>query len=76
MPERVLHFNGVNGSTGGYGLKPMTDVQLSDHIRNTETEEPDNLKELQARALRDKLERIREERDRLFAKRLQVFPRV
>jgi hypothetical protein len=65
MTERVLHFNGVNGSTGAYGLEPMTDAQLSAHIVNIEEEAPDNLEVLQKRALRDKLERIREERVRL-----------
>lgn len=64
MTERVLHFNGVNGSTGAYGLEPVTDSQLSARIVSIE-EAPDNLEALQKRATRDKLERLREERGRL-----------
>ena len=62
---RKLYFNGINGSTGAYGLEPMTDEALSDHILETEVEAPDNLKALEERAKRDKLERIRQERARL-----------
>ena len=60
---RKLYFNGINGSTGAYGLAPMTDEELSDHILDTEP--PDNLKALKERAKRDKLERVRQERARL-----------
>ena len=60
---RKLYFNGINGSTGAYGLAPMTDEALSDHILDTEP--PDNLKALEERAKRDKLERVRQERARL-----------
>ncbi len=62
---RKLYFNGINGSTGAYGLAPMTDEALSDHILDTEVDAPDNLKALEERAKRDKLERVRQERARL-----------
>ncbi|MBN1874759.1 MAG: hypothetical protein JXA33_11060 [Anaerolineae bacterium] len=30
--EDLLYFNGINGATGGYGLKPMTDRAFADAI--------------------------------------------
>ncbi len=65
MTERKLHFNGVNGSTGEYGLASMTDVQLSDHITSVQEEAPDNMAALQERARQEKLKRIDEELGRL-----------
>lgn len=62
---RKLYFNGINGSTGAYGLAPMTDEALSNRIVDMEVTPPDNLKALEERAKRDKLERIRQERARL-----------
>ncbi|MBN1580024.1 MAG: hypothetical protein JXA89_04930 [Anaerolineae bacterium] len=38
--EHVLSFNGVNGTTGTYGLAPMTDQALSDHIFGRSVTEP------------------------------------
>jgi len=64
MTERVLHFNGVNGSTGAYGLEPMTDAQLSARIVSV-AEAPENLDALQKRARRESLERLNDELDRL-----------
>ena len=32
MTDDILVFNGINGATGEYGLKPMTSRQLAEHI--------------------------------------------
>ncbi len=46
-PSDLLHFNGVNGATGEYGLPPMTNVELTEFVKGEA--EPENLNELQAR---------------------------
>ncbi|NBD36445.1 MAG: hypothetical protein GVY30_10680 [Chloroflexi bacterium] len=56
---RKLYFNGINGSTGAYGLEPMMDEALSDRVLNTPP--PDNLTALEERAKRDKLKYIRQQ---------------
>ncbi|MCP4540080.1 MAG: hypothetical protein GY832_23325 [Chloroflexi bacterium] len=50
----LLFFNGVNGTTGGYGLKPMTTESLSDQILNAQFAESKKLKELQEKLKNDK----------------------
>jgi hypothetical protein len=42
--EQYLHFNGVNGATGDYGLPPMTGEELAAFIKGEST--PENLAEL------------------------------
>jgi hypothetical protein len=44
----LLHFNGINGATGEYGLPPMTGEQLSAFIQGEAP--PGNLDELKFRA--------------------------
>ncbi len=34
--DELLYFNGVNGATGGYGLRPMTGHELSERLRGEE----------------------------------------
>lgn len=34
MSQDVLHFNGINGATGSYGLAPMTGRELTEVLRN------------------------------------------
>ncbi len=43
-----LHFNGVNGSTGQYGVEPMTGAALASILKGEE--QPDNLAELKSKA--------------------------
>ena len=44
----LLHFNGINGATGGYGLPPMTGEQLSGFVQGLSR--PENLDELKLRS--------------------------
>lgn len=43
----LLHFNGINGATGDYGLPPMTGEQLTGFVQGQGS--PDNLEELKLR---------------------------
>ena len=43
----LLHFNGINGATGDYGLPPMTGAQLTGFVQGQGS--PDNLEELKLR---------------------------
>ena len=45
--EDLLHFNGINGATGGYELPPMSGEELSGLLR--EEAEPENLADLKKR---------------------------
>ena len=47
MSEKLLHFNGINGATGDYGLPPMTGADLAAFIRGEA--KPENLNELRFR---------------------------
>ncbi len=47
MSETLLHFNGIDGDTGGYDLPPMTAEDLVKFVRGEAT--PDNLAELRFR---------------------------
>lgn len=49
--HELLHFNGVNAVTGGYGLAPMSVNALANRIRREPR--PENLKDLVARRKRD-----------------------
>ncbi len=49
----LLFFNGVNGTTGGYGLEPMTAEALSDQILDAQFAESKKLEELEAKLKRD-----------------------
>jgi hypothetical protein len=42
----LVYFNGVNGASGEYGLKPRTEEQLIQDFITGEPEEPENLSEL------------------------------
>jgi hypothetical protein len=44
MPTEELYFNGINGSTGDYGLPPMTGEELAAFIKGER--KPENLEEL------------------------------
>lgn len=46
-PPGLLHFNGVNGATGDYGLPPMTGGELSQFVQGEAA--PENLGELRFR---------------------------
>jgi predicted chitinase len=46
--DNLLHFNGINGATGGYEMPPMDGAQLSSFIKGEAV--PENLEELRFRA--------------------------
>jgi len=50
--ENLLHFNGIDGATGGYGIAPMETGELVKLI--TGEEDPDNLDDLSERSGRGK----------------------
>jgi hypothetical protein len=53
MSQDLLYFNGINGTTGTYGLPPMTPQALSDQIQNSSFAEAKRLQELE-----DKLKQV------------------
>lgn len=53
----LLFFNGINGTTGGYGLEPMTAEALSDQILDAQFAESKKLEELEAKLKRDTVNR-------------------
>jgi hypothetical protein len=53
MSQELLYFNGINGTTGTYGLPPMTPQALSDQIQDSRFAEARRLEELE-----DKLKQV------------------
>jgi hypothetical protein len=53
MSQELLYFNGINGTTGAYGLPPMTPQALADQIQDSSFAETLRLKELE-----DKLKQV------------------
>jgi len=47
MTDKYLHFNGINGATGEYGIPPMTGEELAGFIKGESA--PENLAELKYR---------------------------
>lgn len=47
MADKYLHFNGINGATGEYGVPPMTGEELAGFIKGESA--PENLAELKYR---------------------------
>ncbi|MBK9315432.1 MAG: toll/interleukin-1 receptor domain-containing protein [Acidobacteria bacterium] len=47
MADKYLHFNGINGATGEYGVPPMTGEELAGFIKGESA--PENLAELKFR---------------------------
>lgn len=45
-----MHFNGVNGATGGYGLTPMTGAEFANIIRSAQPMNADERSECAARS--------------------------
>ncbi len=58
MSQELLHFNGINGATGIYGLPPMTSKRLADHIIGDEDTTPENLAELKEKLKSDTLDKV------------------
>jgi hypothetical protein len=58
MSQELLYFNGINGATGTYGLRPMTGQALADHITGDVDAMPDNLAELKEKLKNDALDKI------------------
>ena len=56
--SELLFFNGINGSSGTYGMEPMTAQDFSDHIVGTADREPENLDSLKEKLKGDIHERI------------------
>jgi len=62
MPDSsnaLLYFNGINGATGSYGLEPMTDKTLSDHILGETDREADKRERIEKKLKRDTANKIR-----------------
>jgi hypothetical protein len=58
MSQELLYFNGINGTTGTYGLPPMTSKRLADHITGDEDTTPENLAELEEKLKSDTLAKV------------------
>jgi hypothetical protein len=57
--DELLYFNGINGATGSYGLKPMTRQALSDHIlRETDETESVRREQVEGKLKRDTANKI------------------
>ena len=56
--SELLVFNGINGSSGTYGMEPMTAQAFSDHIIGTADRAPENLDSLKEKLKGDTAERI------------------
>jgi hypothetical protein len=68
MSERLC-FNGINGATGTYGVKPMTGKQFYDHITRKKYEKPDYSNALEYRRDQERLREIGEEESKLQAEK-------
>lgn len=66
--SKLLHFNGINGATGTYGLEPMTDAQLCDRITRERYEKPEYSDVLEYRQDQDRLKEISAKEDKLEEK--------
>jgi hypothetical protein len=56
-PENLV-FSGVNGATGGYGLPPMTDKDLADHVLERPSEEQRERRRLEAELRRGTAKKV------------------
>jgi hypothetical protein len=54
-PQALLTFNGINGSTGNYGIEPMTADALSRAIQGKPPASPEELADLERRRQNDTL---------------------
>lgn len=48
--SELMHFNGVNGATGGYGLEPMSGAAFADIIRGAKPMDENDRQECAARS--------------------------
>jgi hypothetical protein len=66
--SELLCFNGINGTSGAYGLGPMTAREFSDRIVDVQERKPENLDQLEEKLKQDAIERILDVSKALLAK--------
>jgi hypothetical protein len=68
--SELLYFNGINGATGTYGVKPMTGEQFYEHVTRERYEKPDHSDALEKRYNQEqRLKEIDEEEKQLQAEK-------